>query len=424
MILSELIEEYISGDWGNEEINDDTPNEVFCIRGADFVPILCVDYTKIPTRYISDTSYKNKQLKVGDIIIEKSGGSPTQSTGRVILVTEELLREKQHIVCSNFCEAFRVKKEWNPFYVFTYLQFLYNEGVFFNFEGKTSGLKNLQMEQAFNSIDIPEQESDISLLASIDKKLALNHKINIELEALAKEIYDYWFVQFDFPNEEGKPYKSSGGKMVWNEKLKREIPEAWSDCVLSHYIGRITNGLNPRKNFVLGTGDNFYVTIRSLTGTDIDWDNCDRCDDEALAKINNRSQLEVGDVIFSAIGTIGRTYFIQEQPTNWNISETSFTLRAKENVDPYFFYALLRSEEIQKNADKNAMGSTLRCLVMDAFSNILTVKIDPNIIKCFAERVTPLYKKIYKINKENRKLKCYKDYLLPLLMNGQIISKD
>lgn len=424
MILSEIIEEYISGDWGNEEICDDTPNEVFCIRGADFVPIMSVDYTKIPTRYISERSYKNKRLKVGDIIIEKSGGSPTQSTGRVILVTEDLLRAKQHIVCSNFCEAFRVKKEWNPFYVFTYLQFLYDEGVFFNFEGKTSGLKNLQMEQAFSSIDIPEQKSDISILASIDKKIALNRKINIELESFAKEIYEYWFVQFDFPNEDGQPYKSSGGKMAWNEKLKREIPEAWSDCVLSHYIGRITNGLNPRKNFVLGTGDNFYVTIRSLTGTDIDWDNCDRCDDEALAKINNRSQLEVGDVIFSAIGTIGRTYFIQEQPTNWNISETSFTLRAKENVDPYFFYALLRSEEIQKNADKNAMGSTLRCLVMDAFSNILTVKIDPNIIKCFAERVTPLYKKIYKINKENRKLKCYKDYLLPLLMSGQIISKD
>ena len=114
MILAEIIEEYISGDWGNEEYSDDTPNAVFCIRAADFMSILSVDYTNIPTRYISDNSYKNKQLKVGDIIIEKSGGSPTQSTGRVILVTEELLKKKQHIVCSNFCEAFRVKKEWSP----------------------------------------------------------------------------------------------------------------------------------------------------------------------------------------------------------------------------------------------------------------------------------------------------------------------
>lgn len=80
--------------------------------------------------------------------------------------------------------------------------------------------------------------------------------INDNLEAMAKQLYDYWFVQFDFPNEEDKPYKSSGGAMVWNEKLKRKIPQGWSDCILGDYIGRITNGLNPRKNFVLGSGNN------------------------------------------------------------------------------------------------------------------------------------------------------------------------
>lgn len=424
MILTELIEEYVSGDWGNEELSDDTPNAVFCIRAADFVPILSVDYANIPTRYISDNSFENKLLKVGDIVIEKSGGSPTQSTGRVIIVTEELLKEKEHIVCSNFCEGFRVKEGWNPFYVFSYLQFLYNEGVFYNFEGKTSGLKNLQMEQAFSSIDIPEQKSDISILASIDEKIALNRKINVELEALAKEIYDYWFVQFDFPNEEGKPYKSSGGKMVWNETLKREIPEGWSDCDLNHYIGRITNGLNPRRNFVLGYGNNYYVTIKSLIGTDIDWDNCDRCDDEALNKINNRSQLKIGDVIFSAIGTIGRTYLIQEEPSNWNISETSFTLRANDNIDTYFFYTLLCSEEIQKKADGAAMGSTLRCLVMDSLCSLKIYKADDRTINKFGAIVAPIYNKIYQANKGRRKLYALRSYLLPLLMNGQITIKD
>ena len=165
-------------------------------------------------------------------------------------------------------------------------------------------------------------------LSALDRKIVLNKQINDNLEAMAKQLYDYWFVQFDFPNVEGKPYKSSGGAIVWNEKLKREIPQGWSDCVLGDYIGRITNGLNPRKNFVLGSGNNYYVTIRSLVGTTIDWNNCDRCDDEALSKINSRSQLQIGDIIFSAIGTIGRTYYILEEPTNWNISETSFTLRA------------------------------------------------------------------------------------------------
>ncbi|MQN18043.1 restriction endonuclease subunit S [Segatella copri] len=266
---------------------------------------------------------------------------------------------------------------------------------------------------------ITEQRKISHALQLIDKKIETNHLINDNLEAMAKQLYDYWFVQFDFPNEEGKPYKSNGGAMVWNEKLKREIPKGWSDCVLGDYIGRITNGLNPRKNFVLGSGNNYYVTIRSLVGTTIDWNNCDRCDDEALSKINSRSQLQIGDIIFSAIGTIGRTYYILEEPTNWNISETSFTLRAKENVPNDFFYGMLRSNEIQIKADKAAMGSTLRCLVMDSLCKLQYIEIPNYMMKLFGAKVSPLYRQIHRNNKEIAELTKQRDELLPLLMNGQ-----
>ena len=236
---------------------------------------------------------------------------------------------------------------------------------------------------------------------------------------MAKQLYDYWFVQFDFPNEEGKPYKSSGGEMVYNERLKRDIPKNWNDCLLGDYIGRITNGLNPRKNFVLGSGKNYYVTIRSLVGTTIDWNNCDRCDDDALKKINSRSQLQIGDVIFSAIGTIGRTYYILEEPNNWNISETSFTLRPKEDVPNDFFYGMLRSDEIQIKADKAAMGSTLRCLVMDSLCSILYVKIPKTLVQNFSCKVSAIYRQIHRNNQEIAELTKQRDELLPLLMNGQ-----
>ena len=267
--------------------------------------------------------------------------------------------------------------------------------------------------------DINDQRKIVIVLSAIDRKIELNRQINDNLEAMAKQLYDYWFVQFDFPNEEGKPYKSSGGAMVWNEKLKREIPQGWSDCVLGDYIGRITNGLNPRKNFVLGSGNNYYVTIRSMIGTTIDWNNCDRCDDEALSKINSRSQLQIGDIIFSAIGTIGRTYYILEEPTNWNISETSFTLRAKENVPNDFFYGMLRSNEIQIKADKAAMGSTLRCLVMDSLCSLQYIEIPSYMMKLFAAKVSPLYRQLHRNNKEIAELTKQRDELLPLLMNGQ-----
>ena len=306
----------------------------------------------------------------------------------------------------------------DPYYLYYYLKQLdltqLNSGT---------GVPSMTFDSYYNiKVNLPsihEQRAVGQFLSVLDDKIQLNKRINDNLEAMAKQLYDYWFVQFDFPNEQGKPYKSSGGAMMWNEKLKREIPQGWSDCVLGDYIGRITNGLNPRKNFVLGSGNNYYVTIRSLVGTTIDWNNCDRCDDEALSKINSRSQLQIGDIIFSAIGTIGRTYYILEEPTNWNISETSFTLRAKENVPNDFFYGMLRSNEIQIKADKAAMGSTLRCLIMDSLCSLQYIMIPSYMMKLFAAKVSPLYRQIHRNNKEIAELTKQRDELLPLLMNGQ-----
>ena len=417
MILAELIDEYISGDWGNEEISNETPNAVFCIRAADFVPILSVDYTNIPTRYISDASFENKLLKVGDIVIEKSGGSPTQSTGRVIIITEELLKEKQHIVCSNFCEAFRVKENWNPFYVFSYLQFLYNEGVFFNFEGKTSGLKNLQMEQAFNSIDIPEQKSDISVLASIDEKIALNRKINIELEALAKQIYDYWFVQFDFPNEDGKPYKSSGGKMVWNETLKREIPDGWE---VSSY------------------GKEFTVKLGGTPSTEISeywkngsyhWMNSGEVQlfpvvdtEKKITKeaIDNSSTelLSAKSVLISITRHLRVTILGIDACINQSVVGFSESDKLKCS---YTYYALKMEVPRLMNLRTGAQQPHINKETVEDCPIILP---DDKVLEKYYLLTENVFDNILNIGKEILNLEKLRSYLLPLLMNGQITIKD
>ena len=110
----------------------------------------------------------------------------------------------------------------------------------------TSGSHKRIDPQNFINIDIhlpkmPIQKAIGKTLSNIDRKIELNKRINDNLEAMAKQLYDYWFVQFDFPNEEGKPYKSSGGAMVWNEKLKREIPQGWNDCKIKNFM-RIFTG--------------------------------------------------------------------------------------------------------------------------------------------------------------------------------------
>ena len=251
MKLIDIIEVFIAGDWGEETYSKETPCAVTCVRGADIIPISEYDFSAIPVRYINQQAYAKKCLQVGDIIIEKSGGSPTQSTGRVSLVSQELLDHAGAVICSNFCTAFRVKKGWNPLYVYYYLQFIYNLGAFFNFEGKTSGIKNLQLDAAFAAIPIEDisesiQNNIVAILQGLERKIAINRQINQNLEAMAKQLYDYWFVQFDFPNKDGKPYKSSGGEMVWNEKLKRMIPKEWTNANIYQLASISKETVNPQ----------------------------------------------------------------------------------------------------------------------------------------------------------------------------------
>ena len=191
MKLANIISEFISGDWGNEEYSYETPNEVYCIRGADIVPITKHDFSNIPKRYISDKALENRTLKAGDIVVEKSGGSPTQSTGRVVYITDDLIAEKENVVCSNFCTAFRVEEDWNPYFVYQYWQYIYKANVFFNFEGKTSGIKNLQLDAALSSIQIQEwQLSDqnriADILMNLESKMHINSAINQNLPILAR----------------------------------------------------------------------------------------------------------------------------------------------------------------------------------------------------------------------------------------------
>ena len=189
MRLADVIDVFIAGDWGNESPSEETPNAVYCVRGADIVPISIGEFGDIPLRYVSDKSFEEKTLRAGDMIVEKSGGSPTQSTGRVSYVSEALITEKGAVVCTNFCVAFRVKTGWNPYFVYQYWNHIYNNNIFFNFEGKTSGLKNLQLDNALKAIEIPdytlEQQNRIAeTLLKIEQKVLLYRAVNHNLPIL------------------------------------------------------------------------------------------------------------------------------------------------------------------------------------------------------------------------------------------------
>lgn len=267
-----------------------------------------------------------------------------------------------------------------------------------------------------------EQEKIGNLLSKIDKKIAINREINRNLEELAKQIYDYWFVQFDFPNEEGKPYKSSGGKMVWNETLKREIPADWEVKKLNACLKHINTGLNPRDNFVLGNGSIKYITVKNLTtdGT-IDFSGCDLIDENARTIVHERSKISKGDILFASISPLGRCYIIQEQPENWDINESVFSIRPNQKIiTPEYLYCYLTSEWFMKKAEKEATGSIFAGIRMAALNAMTIIVPDEKVLKRFSSLIKPIFEQKDKLFNEIQHLTKLRDNLLPLLMNGQV----
>ena len=422
MKLIDIIEVFIAGDWGEETYSKETPCAVTCVRGADIIPISEYDFSAIPVRYINQQAYAKKCLQVGDIIIEKSGGSPTQSTGRVSLVSQELLDHAGAVICSNFCTAFRVKKGWNPLYVYYYLQFIYNLGAFFNFEGKTSGIKNLQLDAAFAAIPIEDisesiQNNIVAILQGLERKIAINRQINQNLEAMAKQFYDYWFVQFDFPNENGKPYKSSGGKMVWNEKLKREIPKGWNVLKLGEHCSfnkRTSNGYFNHPILYLDTSNITNNTIDELQFLNPSSD---------IIPSRARRLVQEGDIVYSTVRPNLKHFGIIMNPDYNMVVSTGFAvITANWSAYRYFIYQFL----IQAATIENL--STIAQSAVSAYPSINTSDIEnldlvvppDSMIEKYAKTACRLYLQIDTNYKEIKSLTKQRDELLPLLMNGQV----
>ena len=422
MKLIDIIEVFIAGDWGEETYSKETPCAVTCVRGADIIPISEYDFSAIPVRYINQQAYAKKCLQVGDIIIEKSGGSPTQSTGRVSLVSQELLDHAGAVICSNFCTAFRVKKGWNPLYVYYYLQFIYNLGAFFNFEGKTSGIKNLQLDAAFAAIPIEDisesiQNNIVAILQGLERKIAINRQINQNLEAMAKQLYDYWFVQFDFPNENGKPYKSSGDKMVWNEKLKREIPKGWNVLKLGEHCSfnkRTSNGYFNHPILYLDTSNITNNTIDELQFLNPSSD---------IIPSRARRLVQEGDIVYSTVRPNLKHFGIIMNPDYNMVVSTGFAvITANWSAYRYFIYQFL----IQAATIENL--STIAQSAVSAYPSINTSDIEnldlvvppDSMIEKYAKTACRLYLQIDTNYKEIKSLTKQRDELLPLLMNGQV----
>ena len=377
MKLFDIIEVFIAGDWGEETYSKETPCAVTCVRGADIIPISEYDFSAIPVRYISQQAYAKKCLQVGDIIIEKSGGSPTQSTGRVSLVSQELLDHAGAVICSNFCTAFRVKKGWNPLYVYYYLQFIYNLGAFFNFEGKTSGIKNLQLDAAFAAIpteDISEsiQNNIVVILQGLEKKIAINRQLNQNLEAMIADIMNYKFLS----NIETMPKRLIGD--IASIKAGGDCPKEWSKCRTKDYRTPIYSN-----------------------GTD----------NEGLYGYTKNAVIFERGITVAARGTIG--YCVIRERGYVPIIRLLAVTPNDIGGDVYLHQIFNR---IKFKND----GSIQQQLTVPSLASMEIPYPETSELMIFAKMTYPLIEKIKQNKKQIEELTKQRDKLLPLLMNGQV----
>ncbi len=290
-----------------------------------------------------------------------------------------------------------------------------------------SVLKKLE----FNIPNLTTQKQIAKVLSDLDAKIEVNNKINKELEAMAKLLYDYWFVQFDFPNAVGKPYKTSGGKMVYSEELKREIPEGWEVLPIASWIKKDKSG-DWGKDSEQG---NYTTKVSCIRGADLNGLNGKgevKSPTRFILEKNEHKILEVGDFIIEISGgsptqSTGRMSFIipetLERFVNPLICSNFCKVVTLEDEKSIYYFAHLWNQLYDAGVLFGWEGKTsgIKNLLFESFiTNYKVVKPTDEIIEKFYDKVKSIFSKIQKRLQENQKLSELRDWLLPMLMNGQV----
>ena len=279
------------------------------------------------------------------------------------------------------------------------------------------------------------QQKIAKVLSDLDAKIELNNKINNELEAMAKTLYDYWFVQFDFPDANGKPYKTNGGKMVWNEELKREIPEGWEVGTLSNWIGKDKSG-DWGKEAIEG---NYTEKVHCIRGADLNGLNGNgevKTPTRYILEKNSHKMLDPHDLIVEISGgsptqSTGRmAYITKETLSRFDapIICSNFCKAVTLKDEMYLYNFAFEWNKAYDNGilfGYEGKTSGIKNLLFESFvSSYNTPKPPKYLAEKFYEFMEPIQSKKQKNLLENQQLSSLRNWLLPMLMNGQVRVGD
>lgn len=342
-------------------------------------------YVETSEKTITQEGVDNSSTKVlqeNDIIISARG-----TVGAMAML-------RKPMAFNQSCFGLRAKPQYlNQDYLFYYLKY-YMKSIKAKVQGSVFDTINLSTFDMLE-IEYPQmciQNGIANILGAIDNKIENNNKINVELELMAKTIYNYWFLQFEFPNEEGKPYKSSGEKMVWNEELKREIPESWEKGTFSDLF-EIGNGKD-HKHLHEGT-----IPVYGSGG---------------IMRYCDTPIFEGESVLIPRKGTLNNLIYVNG--AFWTVDTMFYSKMKIDHAAIYAYYSLKRFDFELLNT-----GTGVPSMTSTIIYSLKTMIPNKHILEAFDKMVQPLYQQIKKNNIENMELSSLKDFLLPLLMNGQIV---
>jgi len=324
----------------------------------------------------------------------------------------------------------------DPFFLFNYLKSLDLSNL-----NTGTGVPSMTFESYYNlEIKLPSisiQKKIASVLSSLDSKIELNNRINAELEQMAKTIYDYWFVQFDFPISpeytasvgqpelEGKPYRSSGGKMVWSEELKREVPEGWEVKKLENVINKIIDNRGKTPLKLGGDWSQDSQGVIALSAKHVKDGKLIKLEDANVVTFEMfekwmPNKLEYGDILMTSEAPCGEFYMILND-TNYCLSQRLFAMRAENSkVYPsYLYYELAKGNGYSQIIGKQS-GSTVFGIRQDELRTVNILVPNLALQRLFDEKVKPMLLQIRTNEAQSRKLTELRDWLLPMLMNGQV----
>ena len=353
-------------------------------------------------------------LKTSDIVFGRKG-----SVDRHAYIDERYSGWVQ----GSDCIRVRCRENINPHYLSHYLKLAHvKKQINSSAVGSTMASLNVDILKDIMVIlpDIFVQNQIESILSVLEEKIEINSQICVELEAMAKTLYDYWFVQFDFPDENGRPYRTSGGEMVWNTQLKREIPKGWEVVSINDMVKAQRGVTYDKKDLVMNTSEGVLV----LRGNNIQGNRLIYDDNVAYIPkrlVTEAQKIKAYDILIT-MSSGSKEHIGKCVMTQYDLKHTYGAFLSKFTPDrnkKYFVYLSMISEFFRKKIQTICCGTGINNLTNETFDNVLFPFPQSKTLNEFEEIMAPIFEKIGRCEKESAELTKLRDWLLPMLMNGQ-----